>query len=248
MRILPVIDLLGGCVVRGVAGRRESYRPIVSAIAPDAVPASVASSLAARFDFPTVYVADLDAIAHCAPAYADYASIAATGLRLWIDAGIGDARRAREMVDATAHAPYIDRLIVGLESLRDVGALTQIVDAVGGERLIFSLDLKAGRVLTSVTQWHGAAPLDIVASAYAAGFRRLIVLDLARVGVGEGTGTRELCRAIRARWPDVELVGGGGVQCADDLELLSADGLDYVLVASALHDGRLTPAEAARWR
>ena len=30
MKILPVIDLKGGVVVRGVAGRRDEYRPIVS--------------------------------------------------------------------------------------------------------------------------------------------------------------------------------------------------------------------------
>ena len=33
MEVIPVIDLLGGQVVRGVAGRRDEYRPIVSQIA-----------------------------------------------------------------------------------------------------------------------------------------------------------------------------------------------------------------------
>jgi uncharacterized protein related to proFAR isomerase len=45
----------------------------------------------------------------------------------------------------------------------------------------------------------------------------------------------------------LELTSGGGVACAEDLKRLADDGLDYALVASALHDARLQPAEIARW-
>jgi phosphoribosylformimino-5-aminoimidazole carboxamide ribotide isomerase len=71
------------------------------------------------------------------------------------------------------------------------------------------------------------------------GVRTLIVLDLARVGTGSGTGTEPLVRAIRGEFPDVELIAGGGVKTWADVDRLGEAGADAVLVASALHDGTL---------
>src|SRR5687768_11199822 len=93
MRVIPVIDLLGGQVVRGIAGQRELYRPIVSDISPTAMPADVARAFVERFGSDTAYIADLDAIAcHSAdpPLFVEaYRRIAEPGLRLWLDAGVG---------------------------------------------------------------------------------------------------------------------------------------------------------------
>ena len=41
MQIIPVLDLKGGLVVRGIAGRRELYKPVVSALCSTADPAGV---------------------------------------------------------------------------------------------------------------------------------------------------------------------------------------------------------------
>ena len=66
MRVIPVIDLMGGHVVRGVAGERSRYRPVVSLLAQDAAPRSVAQAFAQRLGAREVYVADLDAISDSA--------------------------------------------------------------------------------------------------------------------------------------------------------------------------------------
>src|SRR6187431_505841 len=89
MRVIPVIDLMYGQVVRGVAGRRSEYRPIQSQIAADARPATVARAFVERFGFETVYVADLDAIGGGAPDLISLEMIARAGLNLWVDAGVG---------------------------------------------------------------------------------------------------------------------------------------------------------------
>ena len=65
------------------------------------------------------------------------------------------------------------------------------------------------------------------------------MLDLAAVGIGQGTGTEDLCRRIKDRWPDVQLIGGGGVRTRAEADRLCAGGLASVLVASALHDGSI---------
>jgi phosphoribosylformimino-5-aminoimidazole carboxamide ribotide isomerase len=71
----------------------------------------------------------------------------------------------------------------------------------------------------------------------------LIVLDLARVGLGGGTGTEALSARLAEAYPDVEVFAGGGVRGSEDLHRLRACGAAGVLVASALHDRRLQPGD-----
>ena len=67
----------------------------------------------------------------------------------------------------------------------------------------------------------------------------MIVLDLAAVGTGQGTPTLELCGALKQKYPQLEIITGGGVNSAEDLARLEWC-CDAALIASAIHDGRLT--------
>src|SRR5688572_18574193 len=89
MRVIPVIDLMNGQVVRGIGGKRSEYQPIKSQIATDAQPATVARAFVEHFGFDTAYVADLDAIQGRPPNLIAWKEIHAAGLKLWLDAGIG---------------------------------------------------------------------------------------------------------------------------------------------------------------
>src|SRR5262245_36899970 len=121
MRVIPVIDLMNGVVVRGVAGRREEYRPIRSKLVADSQPSSAARAFAEEFGFDTAYVADLDAIQFQgdAPPYftACYERIAECGLALWLDAGIGTAASAQHLLAALTPLAIDVQFVVGLESL-----------------------------------------------------------------------------------------------------------------------------------
>jgi len=77
------------------------------------------------------------------------------------------------------------------------------------------------------------------------GYRDFIVLDVSGVGTDNGVSTIELCRDIRRLLPTGRIITGGGVRCIADLELLRGEGIDGALVASALHQGRLTATELA---
>ncbi len=88
-------------------------------------------------------------------------------------------------------------------------------------------------------------PLEIAATAIAAGFQCLVVLDLADVGTSTGGGTDELLHEIRNAAPGINLVAGGGVRGIADIHRLEQLGINAVLVASALHDGRLSREEIA---
>lgn len=245
MRVIPVIDLKDGLVVRGIAGQRSRYRPVVSVLAADPCPRSVATAFAKTLGLDEVYVADLDAIAGGEPAWAAYEQIAGAGLRLWVDAGIGEVGRAQQLARWAATLVPSAGLVVGLESVQDPQRLPSLHAALGKDGGLFSLDLHHGGPLTCSPAWHQATPRQIADAAVAAGFRRLLVLDLAAVGVDQGPASVELCRELRGAYPHLELVTGGGVRGRADLQRLADSGCDAVLVASALHDGRLTAADLA---
>src|SRR5205085_4551536 len=85
MRVVPVLDLKGGHVVRGVGGRREEYRPVVSRLTDSSVPVDVATAFRDHLGLSEVYVADLDAIAGAGPALETYAALRDLGCTLWVD-------------------------------------------------------------------------------------------------------------------------------------------------------------------
>jgi uncharacterized protein related to proFAR isomerase len=61
-RVIPVIDILHGQVVHGIAGNRSSYQPIQSRLTASTHPLDVAKAFHEVFGFTKLYVADLDAI------------------------------------------------------------------------------------------------------------------------------------------------------------------------------------------
>src|SRR5213076_2643360 len=113
------------------------------------------------------------------------------------------------------------------------------------ERRRFSLDLRDGAPLAEALL--SGAPLELAHAAVTAGAEAIIVLDLARVGSRRGVDP-VLVAALRRAHPDVELLAGGGIATAHELERLADAGLDGALVATALHDGTITRHDVAATR
>jgi phosphoribosylformimino-5-aminoimidazole carboxamide ribotide isomerase len=240
MRVIPVIDLKRGSVVRAIGGKRDAYQSVQSVLSSDASPISVATGLVQRLHAREAYVADLDAIAGAEPAWDLYRCIADTGLRLWVDAGVATVERACQLIDHQIHGQPLHRVILGLESVSTPADLAEITVHVDVKRLAFSLDLFDGCPLHGSAAWRGRSAVQTVQSAIEVGIARVIVLDLARVGRGGGTGTQRLCRQLHQAYPSVELFAGGGISGLEQIEGLARAGCDGVLLGSALHDGRLT--------
>ena len=62
LRVIPVVDLMGGKVVHARKGDRGSYGPLESPLSPTSSPLDVIRGLLSILPFPTLYIADLDAI------------------------------------------------------------------------------------------------------------------------------------------------------------------------------------------
>ncbi len=239
MQVWPVLDLMGGVVVRGVAGRRETYRPIQSHLCDSSDPLAVAKALRGQFGLDRLYVADLDGILDGCGNNDIWRQLADAGFELMIDAGTATVVGAESVLRTGAR-----RVIVGLESCPAPTGLREIVCGAGADRVVFSLDLKEGRPLMT-DNWPGR-PSDIAEEALAAGVQAVIVLDLAAVGTGRGVPTLDLCRALVSQHPEIEWITGGGVNSPEDLDTLAASGMSGALVASALHDGRIPPETLAK--
>lgn len=236
-RIVPVIDVMGGVVVRAVGGRREQYRPVVSGLTGCADPVTVAASVLHAADARELYVADLDAIAGRAAVSPAVAQLIDTCRRpIWVDVGLGPFKRVSVLPPDDCVRP-----VVGSETCSTPDVLREVTEA--GRTGAFSIDLRGGELVGDWQEWQLDNQHDVLGLARRAvgcGVRTLIVLDLARVGTGTGCGTEDLLRAIHAEFPEVELIAGGGVKTWEDVERLGEAGADAVLVASALHDGTLT--------
>jgi phosphoribosylformimino-5-aminoimidazole carboxamide ribotide isomerase len=251
MRIIGVLDLLGGRAVHAHGGQREFYAPI-SAVAGTAVghgdAVAIARAYLDRLGIAELYVADLDAIAGRPLQEFLIAALASLGVPVWVDAGVASSDQARRVIGLGASC-----VIVGLETLTSFGALEDVCAAVGSDRVAFSLDLRDGQpIATSPTLSGNRIPVGepthrIAARAAQAGAGAVIVIDLARVGAGTGLDLGLVIR-VRRVVPALMLIAGGGIRGMEDLRELADTGCDAALVATALHDGRLGAADVAAAR
>ena len=245
MRIIGVIDLLGGRAVHAVAGARDTYQP-VTAVAGASMTAGDSLALAThyvdRLGVDALYVADLDAIQGRPlqqPLLTDLCRVSAP---VFIDGGISTNEAAGHV-----RALGASQIVVGLETLSSFDALASICAAVGGDHVVFSLDLRDGVPIAS-NALRGETVGALVERAVGGGVETVIALDLARVGTGYGIDLDLIAAVRRAAPPHVTLLAGGGVRGSADLEQLADAGCDGALVATALLKGTIDAREVVRVR
>lgn len=230
-QIVPVIDLRSGIVVHARRGERGRYAALRSTLCAGSGPEAVVGGLLGLHPFPVIYAADLDAIEGTGDNRAVLVRLAAAfpQVRFWLDTGLRDAgfRDAEEVGDAVIGSESLDGIGDG------IGPLAALKDGPAWPRTVLSLDFRDGflgppELLERPDLWP----------------RRVIAMTLARVGSGEGPDWGRL-DALRRAAPQAALFAAGGVRDGGDLRELAARGCAGALVATALHDGRIGPADLA---
>jgi phosphoribosylformimino-5-aminoimidazole carboxamide ribotide isomerase len=226
LQAIPVIDLMRGQVVRARMGDRASYRRLESPLSPTSDPVDVVRGLLTVYPFPTLYVADLDAIQSHGDNFPTLRRIREEfpALQMWIDNGAADVGALEAVVGASLGAP-----VIGSESQRD-GKL--IAQHRGSTRIVLSLDFRGDAF---------QGPPEILAEP-ALWPQRVIVMTLARVGSGAGPDLGRLA-SIQSIAGGREIYAAGGVRDADDLRALKEVGISGALIATALHAGRIVAAD-----
>jgi len=212
MELICAMDLKGGQVVHGRAGRRSEYAPLTWGISPTAEPRGYIEAVRPR----SVYIADLDRIAGLGSHDGTVLGLADLVSRCYIDRG---CRGPHDMLDA----PFIEN-VIGTET-----AGGDLSDFSGG---YLSVDVKDGGVLPG-----GEAPELILSRAEEWGFSGCIFLHISAVGEESGIDRAE-ADWIRSA-TDLPLLYGGGIRDCTDLETLAAAGYDGTIIATAIHTGKV---------
>jgi phosphoribosylformimino-5-aminoimidazole carboxamide ribotide isomerase len=229
MEVIPVIDLKDGVVVHARMGMRSAYAPVETPLSPTSRPNDVARGLLSIFPFETFYVADLDAIENKGNNNAALRQLSAEfpDLVFWVDAGIADVHHAERWLEAG-----FGHLVVGSETQRDSELIRYLCR---NNRTILSLDFRGDAFLgpaALLKEWD-IWPINV------------IVMTLARVGGASGPDMDRLT-TINSRVVNRQVYAAGGVRDANDLALLARVGIAGALVATSLHNGKLTGAQIAR--
>ena len=224
-----MLDLKGGVVVRARQGLRHAYAPIQTPLSPTSSPLDIVAGLLTIFPFPIFYIADLDRIEGLGDQDASLLALAQAypGVEFWVDAGVGETGQAQEWLASHPRA----HLVLGSESLKSPAILS---DLAASDRILLSLDFQGDRKL-------GPEAIHENPRLWP---RRVIAMTLARVGSGAGPDMDRLA-SLRRQARGVELYAAGGLRGGSDLRRLRQLGLSGVLVASAFHDGHLTPRDLA---
>lgn len=234
IEVIPVLDLMGGLVVRGQGGDRARYRPIETPLSPSPEPLAVLAGLLTLAAFKTVYIADLDGIMEGRPQFNILAALidGFPKVTFWVDAGFREAPDVARLRRALAGARTVRTdgdggfvPVLGTETLADL--LT--IEAAGRDgEVVLSLDFGPEGYRGPPTLLHDRASWP----------QTVVVMTLSAVGGGQGPDLSRIA-AIAQEGDGRRIIAAGGVRNADDLGALEQAGAQGVLVASALHAGAI---------
>jgi len=235
MRCVAVIDLKDGLCVHAVRGERANYRPVRSCLTASPAPDDIVAALRERLGIAAFYVADLDAIQRRGSSRAIIEALVARhpDCAWWVDAGFDGAAA----LEGYLAAPQVS-CVIGSESLATLDDYAALRAALPDPaRALLSLDRRLGRFIGPPSLWDRPSlwPGTVIA------------MNLDRVGADAGPDL-PLIAELRVRAPACSVVAAGGVRDAADLRLLAEAGASHVLLASALHAGRIEREALAIYR
>lgn len=239
MLLIPAIDLKDGRCVQLRQGIMESAT--VYSSDPAAVARHWVEAGARR-----LHVVDLDGAFAGQPVNRDPVRriVAAAGaVPVQLGGGIRDLETARSYLGAG-----VSQVVTGTAAIEDPAFLTALAATFPG-RVVLGLDVRDGRLATR--GWAAVNEVDAVAFAAALTVElfAIIYTDVRRDGMLVGVDTAATERmAMAAQAP---IIASGGVGSLGDLRALDAlalgDRLLGAISGSALYEGKLDFAEAARW-
>jgi phosphoribosylformimino-5-aminoimidazole carboxamide ribotide isomerase len=220
MQIIPVIDLFSGNVVRAYAGQRESYENIVTPLCSGSDPIEIVEAINALYRFSTFYIADLNAIKDEGNNNQIISSLLEQYPQIcfWLDAGSYSypyPTSQSQLRQITASETNINRVQLYTHENRanPILSLDFFSDGYKGDK----------EILENPDCW----PEDI------------IVMSLNRVGLNKGPDFLQF-EKIKALSPNKRFYISGGVRNEDDLDRAKKIGASGILLASALHNGKIT--------
>lgn len=215
-------------------GRRSRYRPVESVLCDSSSPREIAAAFRSQLGLGEIYIADLDAIRTKSREdhrYIIKSLVSRDNFDIILDAGVTDAAGVSFWLELG-----VAKVVIGSETLESLESLEEITRASDMNRILFSLDCRNGKTLSKCTELKAMSPVTALDRIQSSGFREIILLDLARVGSGNGIDETLVAEAC-TEYPAVHFLAGGGVTGIEELKKLKSIGVDGALVATVLHQG-----------
>jgi len=239
-RIIPVIDILNSCAVHALKGDRKNYKPLKSDLFNSSKPLHIIKTLKKMGAFKEIYIADLDSIIKRNPNLDLLYNISElTDLEIMLDPGIIDEKDLKKFQQLK-----VKKLILGLETLKKIHLIETCQKILGSDKIIISLDLYQGKVISQNEYIASLRPIDIIYYLEKIGIKEIILLDLFRVGQKIG-GVPPFYIKIRQNFKGSLLVGGG-IKNMEDIKNLIQNKFDGALIATSLYDGTIGIDELMR--
>lgn len=237
MRIIPVIDIMGGKAVHAISGQREKYKLLKSVLTKSSTPLSVASAFK-KLGLEELYVADLDAISSGRRNLRLIGRIASqSGMKLMVDAGFRQAGDIGSYVKSG-----VNKIVLATETLESLNEVSKVV-ADHGVEVVASIDMKFDQVIAE-SEAMRLPIMELVQKFEAEGASEILLLSLDRVGTAQGPDHTTLKDMLNRT--TVPVLIGGGIRDIRDIKDLQGLGVSGVLVATALHRGIITKEELNR--
>ncbi|MCK5830552.1 MAG: nickel transporter [Methylococcales bacterium] len=222
MEIIPVIDIKDGLVVSAQQGQRDSYQPIKSTLCSLSTIESVLNGFLSVHAFATIYIADLNAITNTGNNYNLINQVITKNKEIdfWVDNG-------KKIHELAIPNHTNQKSIIGSE-YQNMTAFQDKVQPIKNN--ILSLDFFPSQGYTGPNELLENSTLWP---------ENVIIMSLEYVGKNAGPDIERL-KFFYQKHPDKIFIAAGGVRNEKDLFSLKKIGINYALVASALHSGTIT--------
>jgi phosphoribosylformimino-5-aminoimidazole carboxamide ribotide isomerase len=241
VRLYPAIDILAGNAVRLVRGDFDAKKVY------DQDPLSAARAWVAE-GAEYLHVVDLDGAKQGRPANLEHLRRIAieAGVPVQYGGGLRSADAVRQALDAGAA-----RVILGTVAFTDPDVLVECLREHGTERVLVGVDVRDGHVAThgwlERTDTHAR---DAFEQLRERGARHFVFTNIDHDGMLDGANRGEVAWVARAAG-EGSVIFSGGIGQRQDLQALAdlrrelaLDGLEGVIVGTALYERRFTVAEA----
>jgi len=234
MIIYPAIDIYEGKAVRLIRGDYSQ----MTVYSDD--PVSTARDFR-EAGASAVHVVDLEGARDGKPVNIEIIKriAAESGLNLQVGGGIRTNETIKDYLNAG-----VRRVILGTAAVSTPGFLPDAVKMFG-EAIAVSADVKDGFV--AIKGWTEISDQDILGFCRAVeetGVQTLICTDISKDGLLEGTNM-ELYRMLREKLT-ISLIASGGISSINEIEALSALGMDGAILGKAIYSGSIDLRDAIR--
>ena len=232
MQIIPAIDLLDSKCVRLVKGDFDQVT-IYNNNPLDQI------KLFEDHGIKKVHIVDLDA-AKSGLSTSNTKLIkniaSSTNIEIQVGGGIRSIDKANEFYDIG-----VSKIIIGTAGIESAEFLTNLLTTFNSEFVIAGLDFNVKNKIPylAINGWTKSTSINLYTFLESLPeIKNILATDISVDGTMEGSNIF-IYKEILDRFPDINLIGSGGVSCIKDINNLKQIGLNECVVGKAYYEGKI---------